>query len=265
MADATLTLVDRGRVRADRGYVVDGYTMGSAADPNPDHELVEFVVWSAVVEAGGRTYLFDTGPPTDAAEYWPDPLYGAFEAHDATERDLESDLAAAGYDLGDVDAVVMTHLHLDHAGALDRFEATETPVYVHARELEYAFRSAKTDTGSIAYLASDFDGDYAWEVVFEETRTLVPGLQLLHLPGHTPGLLGARVDTADGTVLLAGDEAYVQENYEAGVPLGPGLLWSEPAWRESRRRLRELERRTDADVVLGHDLDSFESGPTRWG
>lgn len=264
MGAATLTLVDRGRVRADTGYVVDGYTMGSAGEPNPDHEMTEFVVWCAVVEAGGRTVLVDTGPPSDAADYWPDPLYGAFEAYDASERDLESDLGEAGYALDDVDAVVMTHLHLDHAGALDRFEGTDTPVYVHVDELEYAFRSAKTDEGSIAYLAPDFEGDYAWELVHGETRTLAPGFRLLHLPGHTPGLLGARIETTDETVVIAGDEAYVAANYEDGVPLGPGLLWSEPAWRRSRRRLREIERRTNADVVFGHDLEAFEAGPTRW-
>jgi len=265
MSDASVTLVDRGRVRADMAYVVDGYSMGSAAEPNPDHEMSDFVVWCAVVEAGGRTYLFDTGPPSDAADYWPDPLYAAFEAYDAADHSLEADLDAHGYALDDIDAVVMSHLHLDHAGELDTFEGTDTPVYAHAEELEYAFRSAKTDEGSIAYLASDFDGQYNWQLVHEETHTLAPGFELLHLPGHTPGLLGARADTDDGTVLVAGDEAYVESNYEEGVSLGPGLVWSEPAWRRSRRRLKELERRTDADVVFGHDLDDFQSGPTSWG
>jgi len=265
MAEPTLTLVDRGRVRADPGYVVSGHTMGSKAEPNPDHERREFVVWCAVVEAGGQTFLLDTGPPSDAADYWPAPLYGAFEAYDAAERDLESDLAAAGYALGEIDAVVMTHLHVDHAGALDAFEESGTPVYAHAEELEYAFRSAKTDEGSTAYLAADFDGEYDWHLVHEDPYTLGPGFRLLHLPGHTPGLLGASVDTADGTVLVAGDEAYTRTNYQEGVPLGPGLLWSERDWQRSRRRLQELQRRTDADVVFGHDLAAFEDGPTRWG
>lgn len=265
MDDASLTLVDRGRIRADKGNVIDGYTMGSAQEPNPDHEMTEFVVWCAVVEAGDRTFLVDTGPPSDPAEYWPDPLYNAFEPYDAAEHDLDSDLEEVGYSLDDIDAVVMSHLHLDHAGALDRFEGTDTPVYTHAEEIEFAFRSAKTNEGSIAYLAADFDGDYAWQLVHEETHTLAPGFQLLHLPGHTPGLLGARIETTDGTVVIAGDEAYVAANYEDGVPLGPGLLWSEPEWRRSRRRLREIERRTEAHVVLGHDLDDFEAGPTHWG
>ncbi|WP_277552893.1 N-acyl homoserine lactonase family protein [Halobaculum limi] len=261
---ASVTLLDRGRVVADQAYVVDGATMASAADPNPEHTRIEFVVWNAVVEAGGNTYLWDTGVPTDAADYWPEPLYGAFEAHDADEHTLEGDLADAGYDLADVDAVVMSHLHLDHAGNLDAFEGTDTPVYVHRDELQFAFYSAHTTEGSIAYLASDFDGDYNWQVVHRHRHTLADGFELLHLPGHTPGLLGAQVDTADGTLLIAGDECYVDTNYAEGAPLGPGLLWSEPDWRESLETLKELERRTDADVLYGHDLDRFEELADRY-
>ncbi|MFC7070667.1 N-acyl homoserine lactonase family protein [Halobaculum lipolyticum] len=260
----TVTLVDRGRVRADRAYVVDGATMASAADPTPEHERIEFVVWNAVIEAGGRTYLWDTGVPTDAADVWPEPLYGGFEAHDAHEHSLAGDLAAAGYDVGEIDAVVMSHLHLDHAGELDAFAGTGTPVYVHRDELGFAFYSAHTTEGSIAYLASDFSGDYDWRVVKRHRHTLADGFQLLHLPGHTPGLLGARIDTDDGTLLIAGDECYVDANYAEGVPLGPGLLWSDRDWRESLETLRELERRHDADVLYGHDLERFETLAARY-
>ncbi|UIO98708.1 N-acyl homoserine lactonase family protein [Halobaculum sp. CBA1158] len=253
-----VTLVDRGRVRADRGYVIDGASMASANDPSPEHERIEFVVWNAVIEAGGTTYLWDTGVPSDAADAWPAPLYGAFEAYDADDHSLEGDLEAAGYDIADVDAVVMSHLHLDHAGNLDAFAGTGTPVYVHREELGFAFLSAHTDEGSIAYLASDFDGDLNWNVINRHRHTLADGFELLHLPGHTPGLLGARVDTDDGTLLIAGDECYVDANYAEGAPLGPGLLWSEPDWRESLETLREIQRRTDAEVLYGHDLDRFE-------
>ncbi|WP_313695584.1 N-acyl homoserine lactonase family protein [Halorarum halobium] len=260
----SVTLVDRGRVRADAGYVLDGHTMASAGEPNPDHERIDFVVWCAVVEAGDRTFLWDTGPPPNAADYWPDPLYGAFEAYDATERSLAVDLERAGYAIDDVDAVVASHLHLDHAGELAAFAGTGTPVFVHESELKYAFYSAKTDEGSIAYLSSDFDGDLNWSPVHRHRRTLTEGFELLHLPGHTPGVLGARIETAEGTLLVAGDQAYVEANYAEGVPLGPGLLWSGPEWRESRRTLLELETRHDADVLFGHDLDRFESLATRY-
>ncbi|MGM0606767.1 MAG: N-acyl homoserine lactonase family protein [Halobacteriota archaeon] len=260
MTGISVTLVDRGRVRADVGYVQSGYTMADAKTPNPSHEIGDFVVWSAVVETADGTYLFDTGCPPDADTYWPEPLYDAFEPYDAADRSLSIDLGRNGYAIDDMDAVVMSHLHLDHVGELDRFEGADVPVYVHRAELPFAYFSAKTSEGSIAYLAEDFDGEYDWQIVHGDSHTIVPGFELLHLPGHTPGLLGARIDLdgGDRTLLIAGDEAYVDANYTDGVPLGPGLLWSRPDWKASLNRLREIERQTDASVLYGHDLDRFE-------
>jgi glyoxylase-like metal-dependent hydrolase (beta-lactamase superfamily II) len=158
----------------------------------------------------------------------------------------------------------MSHLHLDHAGGLAAFEGSDVPVYVHEAELKFAYYSAKTAEGSMAYLASDFDRDLNWSVVHRDEHHLAADFELLHLPGHTPGVLGARIDLPGETVLVAGDECYVDANYAEEVPLGPGLLWSERAWFESLQRLKDLERRTDADVLYGHDLERFESFDGGW-
>jgi glyoxylase-like metal-dependent hydrolase (beta-lactamase superfamily II) len=264
MVDATVLLLDRGTVRADLGYVLDGYTMATASDPDPEHDRAEFVVWSALIDHPEATVLWDTGSNPAAAEEWPDPLYDAFEHVDADDHDLRRDLRRVGYDLGDVDAVVTSHLHLDHAGGLRAFEGTDVPVYVHADELKYAYYSAKTDEGSSAYLAADFDRNLNWSVVHGEDHTLHEGVRLLHLPGHTPGLLGVRVDLPGETLLVAGDEAYLAANYREEVPLGPGLLWSERHWYDSLNGLKELERRTGADVLYGHDRTVFEDRHPGW-
>jgi hypothetical protein len=68
MGEVSVTLVDRGCVRADRNHVVDGYAMASADDPDPDHGIDEFVVWSAVIEAPETTYLWDAGSHPDAGD-----------------------------------------------------------------------------------------------------------------------------------------------------------------------------------------------------
>ncbi|WP_255149971.1 N-acyl homoserine lactonase family protein [Halorarius halobius] len=259
MADVDVHLLDRGRIEADANFVLDGSTVATASNPNPDLRYEEFLVWNLVIDHPKGTVLWDTGSHPEAGDdYWPAPLYEAFAHVDAGEHDLEDDLAAAGYALDDIDAVVMSHLHLDHAGGLYHFEGTDTPVYVHARELEYAYRSGNTDTGSVAYFPPDFDRELNWSVVRGD-HLLYEDFRLLHLPGHTPGLLGARIDRGDETLLVAGDEAYWQENYD-GQSMAASLLWDNRAWRESLDRLHELELEHDADVLLGHDtamLDRF--------
>jgi len=151
----------------------------------------------------------------------------------------------------------MSHLHLDHAGGLSNFAGTGVPIYVHREELPFAYYSATTDEGSIAYLASDFDHDLNWEIVHGDSYHLTDGVELLHLPGHTPGLLGALVERAGDPLLVVGDEAYVEANYE-GSPMATSLLADSTAWRESLARCRDIQRETDADVLLGHDLEVFE-------
>ena len=249
---------------ADRSFVVDAASVATASNRDPDHEYEEYVVWNLVIEAPERTILWDTGSHPEAGEgYWPEPLYEAFAHVDADERDLETALSEAGYAVSDIDAVVMSHLHLDHAGGLYHFEGTDVPVYVHRRELEFAYLSAKTDVGSVAYWAPDFDRDLNWRVV-EGDRRLYEGFDLLHLPGHTPGLLGATIEAGDETVLVAGDEAYVEANYEAGQSMAASLLWDNRTWAESRSRLRDIERRTGADVLLGHDPVMMERFGDGW-
>ncbi|GGN96622.1 N-acyl homoserine lactonase family protein [Haloarcula pellucida] len=259
MDDISVTFVDRGRVQADRNFVVDGTSVATASDHDPDHEYETYVVWNLVIETPNQTILWDTGSHPEAGDgYWPEPLYEAFAHVDAAEHSLSDDLGAVGYGIEDIDAVVMSHLHLDHAGGLYNFAGTDTPIYVHREELPFAYYSAKTDEGSIAYLASDFDHDLNWQIVHGDSYHLADGVELLHLPGHTPGLLGALVDRPSDPLLVVGDEAYVTANYD-GQPMATSLLWNNGAWKESLARCQNVQRQTGAEVLLGHDLSVFEA------
>ncbi|WP_336364444.1 N-acyl homoserine lactonase family protein [Halalkalicoccus salilacus] len=259
MVDARIVPLDRGRVRADRNYVIEGYELGSATNPNPETEMIETPVYNVVIEHPEATILWDTGSHPDAGDgYWPEFLYDAFEHYDADEHALEDDLGRAGYSIEEVDAVVQSHLHLDHAGGLYEFAGTDVPIYVHEAELKYAYYSAKTSEGDPAYLASDFDHELNWRIVHGERESHFEGIDFLHLSGHTPGLMGLHLTLPEtGSVLVAGDQAYVAENYREERPLGPGLLWSKRDWYDSLRTLQDLERREDATLFFGHDPGSL--------
>lgn len=69
------------------------------------------------------------------------------------EHELETAISNAGYNIKDVKAVVMGHLHLDHAGGLMNFMKTGIPVWVHERELKSAFYSVATGADAGVYLA----------------------------------------------------------------------------------------------------------------
>jgi glyoxylase-like metal-dependent hydrolase (beta-lactamase superfamily II) len=253
-------VLDRGRITADLNYAVDGSVAATHIDPDPTLAYAEFAVWNLLVDHPEATVLWDTGSHPEAAEgYWPDPLYEAFAHTDAGERDLPTALADHGYGLADVDRVVQSHLHVDHAGGLHHFAGTDVPVYVHRRELELASLSANSSAGGDAYLERDFDHDLAWRVIDQPRYHLLDGVELLHVPGHTPGLLGAHLARADAAdVLIAGDAAFLEANYRDNRSMGASLLSDSRAAEESLAFLRDLERRHDARVVYGHDTDQFE-------
>lgn len=252
-----LHLLDRGTISADLNFALDAEVAATYSNRSPELEYGEYAVWNLIIDHPEATVLWDTGSHPEAADgYWPAPLFEAFAHTDAAEHDLETALSAVGYELGDIDMVVQSHLHLDHAGGLHNFAGTNTPIYVHRRELEHAYLSAKTTAGGDAYLASDFDHDLRWELI-DSDRQLLAGIELLELPGHTPGLLGAHLRRENATdLLIAGDVAFLAENYR-GRSMGASLVYDSRAQAASLRKLKERERRSGATVLYGHDPEQF--------
>jgi glyoxylase-like metal-dependent hydrolase (beta-lactamase superfamily II) len=72
-------------------------------------------------------------------------------------------------------------------------------------------------------------------------------------------LLGTRLDIDGyGTVVFTGDEAYMEPNYTDEIPMGGELLWGKREWYDSLRRVKEIERRENAEIYCGHDPDHVE-------
>jgi len=106
----------------------------------------------------------------------------------------------------EIDRVIFTHLHGDHAaGAL---HPDGSPVFPAARLVmhaaEQAFWQGREDTAGGRLLAAC--GDQV-EVV-GDGDTLGQGMTTWHLPGHTPGHMGLRFD---GGLVLLGDVIHCPE------------------------------------------------------
>jgi glyoxylase-like metal-dependent hydrolase (beta-lactamase superfamily II) len=261
---ATVSVLDRGTMRIDLNYPLEGAVTATESAPNPDAVRADGPVFNLVVETDDRTLLWDTGSHPEAADgHWPAATYDAFTHHDAADHPLPAALGEAGYEVSDIDAVVQSHLHLDHAGGLYNFADTDTPVFVHEQELKRAYFAAALGREG-AYVRGDFDHHLAWEPLYGDGGLLVAGVEWLHLPGHTPGMVGLLVEDGaadDRDLLVVGDLAYSAKNYEDGHPMGRDLLDSRPDWRASLRRAREIERRRDALVVYGHDPEQVAELP----
>ena len=139
-----------------------------------EHAVVGMTTFpNTVLLRGPRTLLIDPG-----LHLQNEPVLRALEARGLGARD--------------VDRVLLTHAHLDHAGAC---ADVGRPVAVHARETEaehWPAVAALLDDGRLTLLKGD-EGEVA------------PGVAWALTPGHTAGGVSYRVATAAGLAVICGD------------------------------------------------------------
>jgi len=89
--------------------------------------------------------------------------------------------------------------------------------------------------------------------VSDATGAALPGsVVVLRTPGHTPGHSSLLVRLKDkGPVILIGDLAHFQENYDAnGVP---GFNYDRAQTIASLERIKQIEKNLKATVIIQHD------------
>lgn len=117
-------------------------------------------------------------------------------------------------------AILLTHAHLDHVGALNEMRAaTGAPVYLHPADdvlLRHAhdywlhFGKHMEQIAPAEHTLNDGDS-----VIFGDSE-----LQVLHTPGHTPG--SVCLYAPDDLTLIAGDTLFFESVGRTDLPGGDG-------------------------------------------
>ncbi|MCB9735789.1 MAG: MBL fold metallo-hydrolase [Deltaproteobacteria bacterium] len=179
--------------------------------PDDQHRIPLACRCLLVEEEGGRRVLFETG----IGAFFPPKLRDRFGVTDA-EHVLLGSLAALGLTDADVDVVVLSHLHFDHAGGLltawspDAEPALLFPNarFVVGREAwERALDPHPRDRASfIPELPALLEASGRLDVVDRATSDVLgPDYRFHTSSGHTPGLLLGEVASDDGPIVFAAD------------------------------------------------------------
>ena len=146
---------------------------------SPDNVVLEQN--SPIVNMGDRLVLFDTG-------------MGTSKAFGPTTGRQQKSMAEAGIKPEDIDAVVLSHAHIDHIGGI--VEADDKPLFPNAQfyiaQSDFDFW---TDEGKMGSPLKDFVVHARKNLLpvrdrlgfFKDGQEFLPGIQAMAAPGHTVG------------------------------------------------------------------------------
>jgi glyoxylase-like metal-dependent hydrolase (beta-lactamase superfamily II) len=171
---------------------------------------MDYFVW--VIRGEQRTILVDTGFNREAAN----------QRKRTFLRCPIASLNSLGIAADDITDLILTHLHYDHAGNVRLVPNAK----IHLQESEMQFATGKYmryDMMRHSYTVDDVvdivRGVYDKRVVFYQgDAEFAPGIQLLHIGGHTQGLQAVRVHTQRGWIVLASDASHFYENMHKEAP-----------------------------------------------
>ena len=168
-------------------------------------------------------------------------------------------LERQGLTVRDIDGIILSHLHFDHAGGLRYFARTKAlqNVMVSEAELKNAFAQVVTGQGG-AYVRDTFDlPEIRWKPVEEELE-LAEDFRIFTERAHTPGVLGLILATlSKGAVIATSDAIYTQEAYDQGLAPGGPINKTAQEFVDNLERVKIMQAEYDATLLFGHDYDQI--------
>jgi glyoxylase-like metal-dependent hydrolase (beta-lactamase superfamily II) len=230
--------------------------------PPDESNRIRLNVNSLLVETGGEVVFVEAGMGLKFSSKLQ-------EIYDLSERDAAEGLRGAGVSPEDVDMVILTHLHFDHAGGSTGLNDSGDPVVIFPRarfivqeqELRVARKPHPLAAGS--YDPRDFEP----LVESGQIETVDGGKEVAHgvfverTGGHTRGHQVVRFVSGDEEALYLGDlvptTAHLRLNWLMSWDLAPEVVYEERS-----RILSDAERR-QATVFFSHDPEVAGSRITK--
>lgn len=233
-------------------------TMWSRWTPPDESNRIALQTNCLLLRNQKHTVLVETG----CGDKWTDKERAIYELE---RRTIVDALREIEVEPEEIDLVVTTHLHFDHAGGLTTFGDTDpgsssaeaglvfpnARVVVQAREWSDAVANRSTMTRT--YLASHLDPIADVVDTVDGEAELLPGLRVEPVPGHTPGQQCIFIDTEDGVIAFPGDLIPTRHHVHPSAATAYDMEPYETHLVKERFIQRALE--SNWVIVLDHDPD----------
>lgn len=154
------------------------------------------------IEGGDKKILVDTGCVDD-------PNFHGFNLSGVGPKGVEKGLASVGVKPEDIDIVIISHFHFDHAANIEMFPHAQ--FILQKKEWEYAKNPIPVQNG--VYVSELLAKLESYDLILaDDGYEVADGVNVLCVPGHTMGQQATVVNTREGKYVLSGDLLYMQLN-----------------------------------------------------
>jgi glyoxylase-like metal-dependent hydrolase (beta-lactamase superfamily II) len=224
---------------------------GKLLDPK---DVVSIPTTTFLIDHPQGYILYDTG--------WTSRIPLTFPLSE--DQYIVNTLARIGVKPEEIKHLILSHLHLDHAGNLEPFNNAK--IIVSKTEFLNVASLLLQNRLAAPYVKEDVEAwsveSYEWELIDKQYEVIdfVDGIKIIALgPGHSFGILALLVELPQtGNVIITSDAIYGRVN--VGPPVTPpGVIMDPDGWMRSFDFLQEKSCEYGAQLWYGHDLDQFNT------
>ena len=201
--------IETGRFALDGGamFGIVPKTLWNKLNPADDENRIEMALRSLLIMDDKHKILVDTGIGTKFSE-----KYKKIYKIDQSKYNIASSLEKYNLETKDITDVVLTHLHLDHAGGAVYNEGNKHKLtfpnaahYVQKKHHEWALKPSKKDSGS--FIREDFKTieDQGKLRLVDGYAKILPNIDVIISDGHTIGLQLVKISDGINTLIYCSD------------------------------------------------------------
>lgn len=259
-----------GHISCDKNWNIALHDFASKSKPNLSATFWEQPFVSILIKHPDVGYfLFDTGCSLLDLELRTPYQQETFAVRVKRDEFIDKQLEKAGLSVNDISAIVLSHLHWDHADGVTFFKGTKAIQHVYSTTVElqdalvYTHGGPEFNEEDQIFRKHMLDlPDIRYHLIDKDTE-IFPGVHVITLEGHTRGCMGMMLELEGGTYIFPGDAIYTPANF--GPPArAPGIVKDTAAFFRCAEKVRKLQKKFDATIVYSHDpeiIDKFKLAP----